>query len=62
MRPLPWLKVKKVRQSFSTAPQFSQRPLACGKVEDPDADDREDDQSGYPDVTRDVVVLDLARG
>ncbi len=33
-------------------------PVACRKVEDPDADDREDDQSGDPDVTRDVVVLD----
>ena len=27
IRPLPWSKVKNVRDSFSTAPQFSHRPL-----------------------------------
>ena len=59
MRPLPWLMSKKVRQSFSTAPQLFAEAVAGGQVEHPDADDGEEQQAGDPDVAGDVVLLHL---
>ena len=57
IRPLPWVKVKNVRHSFSTAPQFSHKPLPVGRSSDPDAGDGEDHEAGDPDVACDVVAM-----
>ncbi len=58
MSPLPWVKVKKVRQSFSIGAAVFAEAVAGGQIEHPDADDREEDETGDPDVGCDVVVVD----